>query len=141
MDDATLQDAISIVNQLRRLARSRQSAIDPLQGQGYVLYHLCHRGGTAQPGELSHELGITTPRMTTILTTLEKQGLIIRSSSPGDRRRVIVSLTPQGHALVCRHDEEQEHSFRQLFDALGQEDAQNLTRLLHKVLDHLKSRP
>lgn len=122
------------LNQLRRLERSSAPAIDPLHGQGYVLYHLCHRGEPAQPGELCAELGITTPRMTSILTALERQGLLQRSVSPADRRRVIVTLTDKGRALVQEHDAQQLTRVRSLLHALGEEDAKACTRILDKVL-------
>lgn len=122
------------LNQLRRLKRSSAPAIDPLHGQGYVLYHLCHRGAPAQPGELCAELGITSPRMASILTSLERQRLLQRSVSPADRRRIIVTLTDKGRALVQEHDAQQLERIGSLLDALGEEDAQACARILDKVL-------
>lgn len=125
----------SLVNQLRRSQRLHKPEIDPLQGKGYVLYHLCHRGGTAQPGELSSELNITTPRMASILAALEKQGLVERRLSDADRRRIIVRLTEAGAALVREHDEREEARCRALTQALGPEDTAACLRILRKVLE------
>lgn len=122
------------LNQLRRLERRNAPAIDPLHGQGYVLYHLCHRGAPAQPGELCAELGITTPRMTSILSALERQGLLKRTVSTTDRRRVIVTLTDDGRTLVQDHDAQQLERISSLLDLLGEEDAKACTRILDKVL-------
>lgn len=122
------------LNQLRRLERSNAPAIDPLHGQGYVLYHLCHRGAPAQPGELCAELGITSPRMTSILTALERQGLLKRHNDMIDHRRIIVTLTDDGRTLVQEHDAQQLARIGLLLDALGEEDAQACARILDKVL-------
>ena len=122
------------LNQLRRLERSSAPAIDPLHGQGYVLYHLCHRGAPAQPGELCSELGITSPRMASILDSLERQGLLSRQSDTADRRRIIVTLTDDGRALVQDHDAQQLARIASLLDMLGEEDAKACVRILDKIL-------
>ena len=122
------------LNQPRRLKRSSAPAIDPLHGQGYVLCHLGHRGALAQPGELCAELGITSPRMTSILAALERQGLLRRLNDVIDRRRIIVKLTDDGRALVQEHDAQQLAHIGSLLDALGEEDAKACARILDKVL-------
>lgn len=122
------------LNQLRRLDRQSAPAIDPLRGQGYVLYHLCHRGGNALPGELSAELGISTPRMTSILTSLEKQGLLSRQMSPSDRRKIIVSLTKEGRELVQMHDAQAYRELSAFLETLGEEEASHCLSLLDKAL-------
>lgn len=124
-----------LINRLRRHQRLHKPDMDPLQGKGYVLYHLCHRGGTAQPGELSSELNITTPRMASILTALEKQGLVQRTMSPTDRRGIIVSLTDAGAALVRAHDAEEDARCRALAEALGPADTAACLRILQKILE------
>jgi DNA-binding MarR family transcriptional regulator len=51
------------------------------------------------PGELAEFLHIDPGTLSTILRGLEKRGLIVRGSDPGDRRRVQIRLTEAGVAL------------------------------------------
>ena len=46
------------------------------------------------------EAGISKGTLTGVLTTLEGRGLVVRATHPDDARRVLVSLTERGHALM-----------------------------------------
>ncbi|MDD7174221.1 MAG: winged helix DNA-binding protein [Clostridiales bacterium] len=72
--------------------------------------------------------------MTSILSALERQGLLKRTVSTTDRRRVIVTLTDDGRTLVQDHDAQQLERISSLLDLLGEEDAKACTRILDKVL-------
>jgi DNA-binding MarR family transcriptional regulator len=43
---------------------------------------------------------VTTASTTSLLDTLEKRGLVTRTTDPDDRRRQLVSITAQGAAIV-----------------------------------------
>jgi DNA-binding MarR family transcriptional regulator len=45
-------------------------------------------------GRLAAEAGLSTGAVTTVLDRLERAGYASRASDPGDRRRVLVELTP-----------------------------------------------
>jgi len=86
-------------------ARSRlEAAIRPLRlsaGQVLVLTTL-DRLGQAAPSALSRELHLTPQAMTTLLKPLADRGLIARDADPANGRRVALSLTPDGHALLAQ---------------------------------------
>jgi len=54
------------------------------------------------PSRICEVLGRSTGGMTLTLDRLESEGWISRSPDPGDRRRVVVGLTPAGLALSTR---------------------------------------
>jgi DNA-binding MarR family transcriptional regulator len=62
------------------------------------LRQLWHADGLAQV-ELSRRIGIETASSTAVIDQLERLGLIRRKRDLGDRRRIIVTLTPAGRAL------------------------------------------
>ena len=62
------------------------------------LRQLWHADGLAQV-DLSRRIGIETASSTAVIDQLEKLGLIRRKRDLGDRRRIIVTLTPSGRAL------------------------------------------
>jgi DNA-binding MarR family transcriptional regulator len=49
--------------------------------------------------ELSRRIGIETASSTAVMDQLERRGLIDRRRDPGDRRRMIVTLTAAGRKL------------------------------------------
>lgn len=58
--------------------------------------------GPLTPTEISRRSStkVTTATVTGLLDTCERNGLVRRSRHAGDRRRVLVSLTPAGRALL-----------------------------------------
>ncbi|WP_460723937.1 MarR family winged helix-turn-helix transcriptional regulator [Nocardia heshunensis] len=55
-------------------------------------------GGESTPGALAVELGLTSGSVTTMLDRLAKLGLVTREPEPGDRRKVLVRITPAAMA-------------------------------------------
>jgi len=54
----------------------------------------------ASPGALAERERVSPPSMNRTLNALEKAGLVTRSPDPDDARRVVVSITPAGRALI-----------------------------------------
>src|ERR1700758_907652 len=51
---------------------------------------------------LAEAVGVDAPYATLIVDTLEGHGLVERRADPSDRRRKLVSLTPEGKETVAR---------------------------------------
>ena len=49
---------------------------------------------------MAAEAGISKGTLTGVLTTLEARGLLVRRTHPDDARRVLVTLTDRGAALM-----------------------------------------
>src|SRR6218665_2643832 len=69
--------------------------------------------------DLSSHLMVTGANVTGITDELERDGLVIRSSSPTDRRSWIVSLTPKGRKLFETMAAEHEQWILELFSCLN----------------------
>jgi DNA-binding MarR family transcriptional regulator len=54
----------------------------------------------AQPSDLTRSLRVSSAHATTVLQQLERRGLVESSSSPTDRRRRLVRLTPAGRSAL-----------------------------------------
>jgi DNA-binding MarR family transcriptional regulator len=52
------------------------------------------RLGSAAPGRLGADLGLTTGSVTAMLDRLERLGYLTRTPDPSDRRKVVVRATP-----------------------------------------------
>lgn len=56
--------------------------------------------GTMSPSELADAAGEKSANITRLTNELSEKGLIVRSGSADDRRKIELSLTPQGQALL-----------------------------------------
>ena len=72
---------------------------------------------------LADMLGVSVPAVTQSITALEKGGLVRRDMDPGDRRAILVSLTPEGETVLLPAMRRLEEHFSGLIDHLGEEDA------------------
>ena len=57
-------------------------------------------GTPLSPTTIAERLLVTTASVTSLLDTLEKRGFVARSPDPDDRRKLLVSLTGEGQAVV-----------------------------------------
>jgi len=65
-----------------------------------VLMMLRAAGGTLSPAEIAARLGSARATVTGVLDSLEKRSSVLRSPHPQDRRRLEISITDSGRALL-----------------------------------------
>ena len=58
------------------------------------------RRGPLTAGQIAEHTGLTTGAVTGVIDRLEKAGMARRSSDPGDRRRVVIEVAPEGLAKL-----------------------------------------
>lgn len=113
--------------------KKNASLIESLRGENAVLTYLVHHSTEIHPSELAEKLSLVPGRMTDILNTLEKKGMIRREKDPEDRRRVLVMITPKGIRNVTERREQIRMQYSGLYEALGLEDTIKLIELLGKM--------
>jgi DNA-binding MarR family transcriptional regulator len=91
---------------------------------------LLHESGTMTAGQLATGSGLTSGATTRMLDRLERAGYLQRRSDRGDRRRVLVELTPRARALAA----ELYGSFEAAAEGLGRYRPDELT-LLREFLE------
>jgi DNA-binding MarR family transcriptional regulator len=62
---------------------------------------LLHQAGTMTAGQLAEGSGLTSGATTRMIDRLERAGYIRRLPDSGDRRRVLVELTPRARKLAA----------------------------------------
>ena len=90
------------------------------------------------PGRLLEETLVTSGTMTNRVDRLTARGLVERSPDPGDRRGVLVRLTPAGLAAADAAFEALLGRERRLLAALSAEDRVRLAGLLRTLLAPLR---
>ncbi|MBO0821069.1 MAG: MarR family transcriptional regulator [Nocardiopsaceae bacterium] len=106
-NDAGLATALRI--SISRLARRLRVERLGLGGAELVLSDIqlaalaaLHRHEAMSPGELAEYEKVQPPSMTRVIAVLEERNLVRRAPHPTDRRQVILTVTPEGKALVHR---------------------------------------
>ena len=86
-------------------------------------------------GDLGRRLRLDSGTLTPLLKRLEAAGLVTRRRDPGDERRVVVALTPEGDAL----QEQVAHVPGAIVERLGlpAQDLFALRSLLDRLLDSI----
>jgi MarR family 2-MHQ and catechol resistance regulon transcriptional repressor len=89
-------------------------------------------------GELSEELLVQPPSLTSVVDRLERMGLLRRSRGRDDQRVRQISLTPKGNALLRRVSKAHALRLARALSGLSPDEQAALIALLHKLTDHLR---
>lgn len=88
----------------------------------------------ARQGEIADALKIKWPRMTKLVRALEEQGLVERIVPKGDRRSVMLGLTPKGQELTTAIRPKMEALDQEVTAILSPEEREQLIELLWKLI-------
>jgi DNA-binding MarR family transcriptional regulator len=95
-----LDDDLRIaVMRLARRMRLERGGSDVTDGQLSALFVLAKYGAQSL-GSLSEFERVTPPSMSRTVGALEGDGLVTRTASADDRRKVLIEITPAGLAIV-----------------------------------------
>lgn len=84
--------------------------------------------------QLTELLGIRSANCVVLVNDLERRGWIRREKVPDRGRAVTLSLTDQGNRILARVDKEIGTRLDPLRQRLGDQDAELLLQLLHRLL-------
>ena len=87
------------------------------------------------------EAGISKGTLTGVAGTLEKRGLVARRAHPADARRVLLRLTPAGHALMAELFPQFNKQEAFAVDSLSADELRVLAAALRKVVVGLEGNP
>lgn len=89
-----------VVRQWRAIIDSAITDTGLTQSSWTVLMQLHQLGNNVSVSELAEVQGIELPSLMRTLTQLEKQGYLLRSTSPYDKRIRLLTLTAEGRAIL-----------------------------------------
>jgi MarR family transcriptional regulator for hemolysin len=99
----------------------------------WVVLFGIERGGWDNQRNLAKDLRIEGATLTRHLDRMERDGLIIRTRDPDDRRQIQVDLTPEGRKLYRRLKAAAQKMGKRATDGLSQADQANLRRILARI--------
>jgi DNA-binding MarR family transcriptional regulator len=89
--------------------------------------------------ELAARESVTQPGITLLVNRLQERGWVRREGDPGDRRAVLVTLTPDGHDALDRLRSEYRALLHEEMATLPDQDVQTLADAI-EILDRLIER-
>lgn len=90
--------------------------------------------GPLEPRQIGEMCCISSPSMAGMLSRMEDMKLVDRKRMEQDQRRVLVSLTAKGKAMVEQITPLSEQTYRELEGVLGQEFVSTLYEQLDRLL-------
>jgi DNA-binding MarR family transcriptional regulator len=118
-----------------RLVTDRLAGIDARKWHYAVLAAL-QEFGPASQAALSRSTGIYSGDLVAVINELADRGLVERVPDPTDRRRNVITVTPQGRRRLRQLDRLVDTSQDTLLAPLTQAERDQLTQLLTRLLDH-----
>jgi len=87
------------------------------------------------PKDISNAMGVSTARVAVALNELAEKGLITREIDDGDRRRIIVKLTPKGQEFSAEQKQKFIDGIACFFTKLGEHDAKEFVRIMGRIAE------
>jgi DNA-binding MarR family transcriptional regulator len=98
-----------------------------------LLSYLVRLGASAQ-GEIASGIGQHPAGVCRLLADLEGEGLVRRARDPGDRRKVLVAVTPKGRARFKAANPVLVQAVADVLSPLSDEEREMLGTLLSKLV-------
>ena len=110
------------------------SAKGTAASESAVLHYLstCDPEEGVIPSEIAAQMGYSRARVTRILDALEARDEIVRVHDSEDRRRVLVYITEHGRRTISEYNAKSTKALSHFLEGLGEEDSQELLRILRK---------
>ena len=105
-----------------------------------VLAALHRADGPLTMGELSRQLLVSNGNTTTVVTRLEADGFVERTSPANERRVVRVALTPSGRRHFATLAADHERRVDEMFSGADDDDLRQLDELLQRLTTRKASR-
>ena len=124
---------------IRAAARRLNQLADPtggplgLSGPELDILLEIHDRGPIDVTELRNRLDAPKQSMARNLNTLEASGMLARQTSPQDRRRRLVTLTPEGLTFARRATERRREALRLAFLSAGPDAVTGARRVLSEL--------
>ena len=134
-------DLLAAVARLNRLA-TQQVRLELPYAQARLLSTIEDRG-SARISDLAVLDHCSQPTMTSQVRRLEDAGLVSRITDPADARAVLISITPDGVAMLARVRSERGAAIDPSLERLESADRQTLVdavRVMHSLLDDAQRR-
>jgi DNA-binding MarR family transcriptional regulator len=138
-----LHPAIYFLHLTHAISRYREARLDTLLRKhgadlaGFRALRALHRFSSATMGELADFTMIDRTTLTRVVDQLVENGLIGRSKFDGDRRKVVLKLTPEGRKVFAKARRVAADDVLGLMSGLPEAEVRAAVRLQAKIVARL----
>lgn len=141
VDDRSISRAMNAVRSIVRALRINTRAIEGHMGislaQLFVLQALAERPATSL-NELAERTATHQSSVSVVVRRLVERGLVSRTSSSSDKRRIEIAVTPAGRALIGNAPVTVQTQLMMGMDLMPPSEQDTLANLLEQWLRHAK---
>ncbi len=130
-----LMAALTLAFWRMRLVVEREAGTIPLK---LLILSIVRKKEAVSPGEICRRFDLDVSRITRLTQSLEKEGLLRRERVPEDRRYLRLSLTEEGQAFLRDQEVLVQEEFKRRLEGLGDEELEELERMLSVVAERMK---
>src|SRR5574337_49705 len=113
------------------LQETASTGVTPVQ---FAALQAAHNSPGLDQRTLARTIGFDTSTTAGVIDRLESRGLLQRNASPADRRVRLLTLTPQGEALLAATVPAMERAQVRMLDPLSQAERAEFMRLLNRLV-------
>nr|WP_234775457.1 MarR family transcriptional regulator [Paraburkholderia tropica] len=131
-----------LIGQLDRVVSKRLSEALTRHGltlPQYTALSVLRARGRSSNAQIAERSFITPQAANEVVKTMETSGWVMREADPMNRRVVLLSLTPAGHALLGECDAAADHVEGAMLDDMDTTMVQQLNALLHACVRNLRA--
>ncbi len=121
------------IREVLELGVLREAGAVPLRPTQVRVLKLLSLNGAYQLNRVAAFLGVSSPAATKTVDKLETMGLVTRSPLAGDRRVVLLSLSPEGSRVVKAYEEGQAAFVRRALTGCEREEIELFASLLERI--------
>ncbi len=138
-DHEAMDVVLSVLRLSNRLVGDLEAHVHRPMGWSWAGFRILFTlwvAGPLEPRALAHLSAVTRASISSVLNTLERDGLVERRRESSDRRMVTVVLTALGRRKTADAFRRQNAREREWVSVLEPEERRELARLLDRLLRH-----
>jgi len=118
--------------------KPKEKPIPDLKKNHWKILHVLYENDKLTQTTIGKKLDIEKGSLTILVDQLEKKGLVKRLGVPEDRRKYLITLTPEGRRAIDKNVEYFSLRLNQLFDNVDAEETRKFMDSLQYVVDFMK---
>jgi DNA-binding MarR family transcriptional regulator len=137
-DHEAMDVVLGVIRLANRLVGDLESEVHRPMGWSWAGFRILFTlwvAGPLEPRALARLSAVTRASISSVLNTLERDGLVERRRASEDRRVITVVLTARGRRRVAQGFRRQNEREREWVGALAPTDRRRLARLVERLLE------
>ena len=106
----------------------------------FFVLEFIHRGGECKMGDIAKFINVTTAAITGVVDRLVRDGYVLRSSDPRDRRIIRIGLTAKGTKTVRDMIEQRKQVTVNMFGMISLKEREEYLNILTRIKDKIQER-